>query len=137
MDKSADTSPGSPSDSRPMVEDPSDIGNLLQSTDYNRGAMATTLSYLNASKSYGLFDKWMEVECDDGTKARILKNPNDAFQIYATEWSTKFNAVADVLNQVKVEADAEVNNKIAKLFDNLNYVEATLREMYHQDETTD
>ncbi len=90
----------------------------------NPGANATTLSYLDVGKSFGLLDKWTEVQCLDGTKARILKNPADAFELYAKEWTTKFHVVVDILNQVKVEGDAEVSNKIVKLFDNLNYVDA-------------
>ncbi len=92
--------------------------------------MAATLSYLDVSQSFGVFDKWTEGNCQDGSKARILKDPADAFELYAKEWSTKFNIVVDLLNQVRVEGDSEVNSKIVKLFDKLNYVNAALREMY-------
>jgi hypothetical protein len=108
----------------------SNTGSLLHAKGMNPGAMAATLSYLDISQSFGLLDKWTEVKCEDGTKARILKNPEDAFELYAKEWSTKFNVVADLLNQAKVQGAADINNKIVKLFDNLNYIEATLREMY-------
>lgn len=109
---------------------PRNAGSLLYAKGMNPGAMAATLSYLDISQSYGLLDKWTEVKCEDGTKARILKNPEDAFELYAKEWSTKFNAVVDLLNKAKVQGAADINNKIVKLFDNLNYIEATLREMY-------
>jgi hypothetical protein len=109
----------------------SGVYDLLRAEGMNPGANATTLSYLDVpSKSFGLLDKWTEVPCSDGTKARILKNPADAFELYAKEWTAKFNVVVDILNQVKAEGNAEVSNKIVKLFDNLNYVDATLREMY-------
>jgi hypothetical protein len=108
----------------------SSVYDLLRAEGMNPGANATTLSYLDTAKSFGLLDKWTEVECSDGTKARILKNPADSFELYAREWTTKFNVVVDILNQVKAEGNAEVSNKIVKLFDNLNYVDATLREMY-------
>lgn len=106
------------------------IYDLLRAEGMNPGANATTLSYIDAAKSFGLLDKWTEVECSDGTKARILKNPADAFELYAKEWTTKFNVVVDILNQVKAEVNSEVSSKIVKLFDNLNYVDAALREMY-------
>jgi hypothetical protein len=76
------------------------------------------------------FDKWTEIKCEDGTKARILKNPEEAFELYAKEWSNKFSVVADLLNQAKVQGNDDLNSKIVKLFDYLSNVEATLREMY-------
>lgn len=110
--------------------DPNEIGSPLHATGMNPSAMATTLSYLDVAQSYGAFDKWTEVKCEDGTKARILKNPEDAFELYAKEWSSKFSVVVDLLNQVKVQGDSDVNNKIVKLYDNLSNVEAVLRDMY-------
>jgi hypothetical protein len=77
-----------------------------------------------------LFDKWTVVKCRDGTKALILKNPDDAFELYAKGWNNKFDAIVDVLNETKAGGNAEINSKISKLFDNLDYVNATLREMY-------
>jgi hypothetical protein len=112
------------------AETASGLHELLRAEGMNPGANATTLSYLDVGKSFGLLDKWTEVECLDGTKARILKDPGDAFELYAKEWTTKFNVVVEILNQVKAEGNAEVSNKIVKLFDNLNYVDATVREMY-------
>lgn len=103
---------------------------LLRDPSINPGAAAATLSYLESSRSFGLFDKWTEVKCPDGTKARILKNPGDAFDIYAKEWTSKFSFVFDLFEKNKVNVTADVNNKIVKLFENLNYVDATLREMY-------
>lgn len=102
----------------------------LDNDKYNQGATAATLSNLSDSNLFSVLDKWTEVRCNDGSIARILKDPKEAFEIYAKEWSSKFNVVIDLLSQAKVEGGAEVNNKITKLFDNLNYVEATLREMY-------
>jgi hypothetical protein len=96
----------------------------------NRGAAAATLSYLDDVRLLGIGDKWKEISCPDGSKALVLKNPADAFQLYAKEWTGKFGVVVDTLNQLKVGADAEVKNKIVKLFDNLNYVNAALQEMY-------
>jgi hypothetical protein len=109
---------------------PSNAGSLLYAKGMNPGAMAATLSYLDISQSYGLLDKWTEVKCEDGTKARILKNPEDAFEIYAKEWSTKFNVVLNLLEKAKVEAGGEIGNKIVQLSNSLNYVGTTLREMY-------
>lgn len=48
----------------------------------------------------------------------------------AKEWSNRFNVVLDLLNQIKVQANDDLNNKIVKLFDNLGNVETTIREMY-------
>lgn len=110
---------------------PSGTGSsILHRNGMNPGAMAATLSNLDVSQSFGLTDKWTEVKCQDGTKARILKNPDDAFEIYAKDWNTKFSVIIDLLNQAKAEGNSEVNSKIVKLFDNLSYVESTLREMY-------
>src|SRR2546423_728010 len=95
---------------------------LLRAEGMNPAANATTLSYLDVAKSFGILDKWTEVECSDGTKAKILKNPTDAFDLYAKEWTAKFNVIVDMLNQVKAEGNAEVSNKVVKLFDNMNYV---------------
>jgi hypothetical protein len=110
--------------------EPGDAGSLLHAKGMNASAQAATLSYLDTSQSFGAFDKWTEVKCEDGTKARILKNPEDAFELYAKEWSNKLNVVVDLLNQAKVQGSDDLNSKIVKLFDNLGNVEATLREMY-------
>jgi len=98
----------------------------------NPSAMAASFSYIDekAFQKFGLFDEWTEVKCQDGSKALILKNPSKAFDIYAKEWSSKFNGLVDVANQVKIDASGEVNSKIVKLFDNLGSIEALLREMY-------
>jgi hypothetical protein len=111
---------------------PADVYEVLQSNELNPGARAATLGNLKLEslEIFGIGDKWKEVKCPDGSKAQILKNPDDAFPLYATEWTTKFTAVADLLNQAKINADVAVSNKIDQLFNNLNYVEATLREMY-------
>jgi hypothetical protein len=67
----------------------------------NPGAMAVTLGNLDISQSFGLTDKWTEVKCEDGTKARILKNPEDDFELYAKDWNSKFNLIVDLLKQAK------------------------------------
>ncbi len=103
---------------------------LLDNKKYNQGATAATLSNLSDSNLFSILDKWTEVKCNDGSIARILKDPKEAFEIYAKDWSTRFNVVVDLLNPEKVEGSAEVNSKIRNLFDDLNYVEATLRGMY-------
>lgn len=104
---------------------------ILDSKNVNPSAMVTTLSNMDAKLlgvSWG--SDWKQVDCGDGTTAQVLKNPEKAFEIYAKEWNTKFNVVIDLLKQAKASADTDLSNKIVKLFDNLNYVEATLREMY-------
>jgi len=111
------------------------MGNLIEEihkSGRNPGAMATAYAYLDekAFQQFGMFDDWVEVKCQDGSKALVLKNPNKAFDIYAKEWTTKVNGLVDVANQVKVDGGADINNKIVKLFDNLGSIEAMLREMY-------
>ena len=98
----------------------------------NPSAMATSYASMDetAFQKFGLLDEWVDVKCQDGSKALVLKNPSKAFDIYAKEWRTKFNGLVDVANQVKVEAGGDVSNKIVKLFDNLGSIEALLREMY-------
>lgn len=96
----------------------------------NIGAAAATLSYIGDFRTLGLLDKWREVTCPDGSKARVLKDPANAFELYAKEWTGKFSIIMDTLNQIKINADSEVKSKIVKLFDNLNYVNAALQEMY-------
>jgi hypothetical protein len=63
-------------------------------------------------------------------KQQILKNSEDAFELYAKEWNSKFNFVLNLLKETKVEAGGEVGNKTVQLFNSLNYVGTTLREMY-------
>jgi hypothetical protein len=108
----------------------SDEYRILAEEGVNRGAAAATLSYMGDVRALGLLDKWREVTCPDGSKARVLKDPTDAFELYAKEWTTKFDVVLNTLNQLNVSAGAEVKSKIVKLFDNLNYVNAALQEMY-------
>lgn len=103
---------------------------LLAQHGMNRGAAAATLSYLGDARVLRVFDKWKEISCPDNSKALVLKNPGDAFQLYAKEWTGKFSVVIDILKQLEVSADAEVKNKIVRLYDNLNYVNAALQEMY-------
>jgi hypothetical protein len=117
-------------ESKEKLTEVRDAFSLLHASAMNPSAMAVTLSHLDISQSFGAFDQWIEVKCEDGTKVRILKNPEDAFELYAKEWSNRFNVVLDLLNQIKVQANDDLNNKIVKLFDNLGNVEATLREMY-------
>jgi hypothetical protein len=108
----------------------SQIYDILREGGMNKGATAATLSYIGDIRLLGLLDKWTEVTCADGSKARILKDPADAFELYAKEWTAKFTLVIDLLNKIKTEGDITVNNKVVKLFDNLNYVNAALQEMY-------
>ncbi len=56
-------------------KEPNNTGSLLHAKGMNPGAMAATLRYLDISQSYGLFDKWTEVKCEDETKS-ILKKQN-------------------------------------------------------------
>jgi hypothetical protein len=105
---------------------------VMDNKNINPAAMVTTLSYID-TKMLGFSwpgGDWKEVDCGDGTTAQVLKNPEKAFELYGKEWNTKFNVVIDMLNKAKASADVELGNKIVKLFDNLNYVEAMLREMY-------
>lgn len=100
-------------------------------TEINSGGVLTSLSNLDITNSItGLFDEWLEVKCPDKTKALVLKNPNKAFELYAKQWTSKFGVVVDVLEQAKIDVSADVKNKVEKLFENLNYVEAILREAY-------
>lgn len=108
----------------------SDIYGILSAEGTNRGAAAATLSYISDIRILGLLDKWTEVTCPDGSKARVLKDPTDAFELYAKEWTTKFNVVTDILNKIKAEGNVTVTGKVVRLFDNLNYVNAALQEMY-------
>jgi hypothetical protein len=103
---------------------------LLHGNKVNPGAAATALHYLDSPKSFGIFDDWSTVTCPDGTEARILKSPLKAFQYYAKEWTSKFSFVVDVLDKIKVGAQPEVQSKIVKIFENLNYVNGALQEMY-------
>ena len=83
----------------------------------NPSAMADSISYMDETtfQKCGLFDEWTEVKCQDGLKALVLKNPSKAFDIYAKEWSSKFNGLVDVANQVKIDASSEVNYKSSKI----------------------
>jgi hypothetical protein len=109
---------------------PSDTYGILSEKGMNRGAAAATLSYISDIRILGLSDKWTQVTCADGSKARVLKDPMDAFDLYAKEWTTKFNVVTDILNKIKAEGNVTVSGKVVRLFDNLNYVNAALQEMY-------
>jgi hypothetical protein len=111
-----------------MASENPEYNDMLYGKGMNSQAMAMSLSHLDMSR--GFLDDWKEVKCNDDTKALVLKHPEDAFELYAKEWSSKFSVLIDLLNQAKVEGNSEVNNKIVKLFDNLNYVDAALREMY-------
>jgi hypothetical protein len=106
----------------------------LHKAGYNPAALAVTLSSLpgqtSTASTRGWFDDWTDVECADGSKARILKNPEKAFELYASEWSSKFKLVTDLLDQARGNVDAEFTKKIVLLFNNLDYVQATLRDMY-------
>ena len=111
-----------------MSSENPDYSDMLYGEGMNSAAMAVSLSHLDTSR--GLLDDWKEVKCNDGTKALVLKRPEDAFELYAKEWTSKFSTLVDLLNHAKAQGNSEVNNKIVKLFDNLNYVNAALREMY-------
>jgi len=108
----------------------SDTYRILSEEGTNRGAAAATLSYISDMRILGISDKWTDVTCPDGSKARVLKDPMDAFDLYAKEWTTKFNVVTDILNKIKAEGNVTVTGKVVRLFDNLNYVNAALQEMY-------
>ena len=104
---------------------------LLHEGNANPGVLATTLHYLDDYKrSFGFWDKWVKIECPDGTTGRILKDPSDAFKYYAKEWTTKFEFVLKLLNEDQATVKPEIQNKIVKLFENLNYVNGAIQEMY-------
>jgi hypothetical protein len=108
--------------------------NDLHKREYDPAALAVTLSSLSSQMSEvdtrGWFDDWTDVKYADGTKARVLKKPEKAFEFYATEWTTKFKLVTDLLDQARANVDAEFSKKIVSLFNNLDYIQATLRDMY-------
>ena len=62
-----------------ILESMTDIANL-HNGQYNAAAIATSLNSLNTKPSEnedrGWRDDWIDVKCSDGTKARILKNPD-------------------------------------------------------------
>lgn len=105
---------------------------MLSNKLFDMGAIkASANSFGTSSSGLNLFgDEWKDVECENGKKARILKEPTKAFEIYGKEWSIKVKALTNVLEQIKVNAAVDVQKKITSLFDNLTYVEASLREMY-------
>ena len=112
-------------------ENNSGIYGLLHEGNTNAGVLATSLHYLSDyKKTLGFWDKWVEVKCPDGTTARILKDPVDAFKYYAKEWTTKFEFVLNLLNEDKLTMKPEIQNKIVKIFENLNYVNGAIQEMY-------
>lgn len=108
----------------------------LHTGQFNTGAMVTTLSFLKGAFPSetrvirGLTDDWTEVNCPDGGTAKVLKKPAKAFELYATQWTTKIKAITDILNQYKIDAEGNVDKKIVSLFNDLDYIEAALREMY-------
>lgn len=109
----------------------SGIYDLLHDGNVNSGVLVTTLHYLNdANRNLGYFDKWVNIKCPDGTTGRILKDPLDAFKYYATEWTTKFEFVLKILENDQVTVKPEVQNKVVKIFENLNYVNGAIQEMY-------
>lgn len=112
-------------------ENNSGIYGLLHKGKTNPGVSATTLHYLSDYKrTFGFLDKWVECKCPDGTTGRILKDPSDAFKYYANEWTTKFDFVLKLLKEDQLEVKPEIQNKIVKIFENLNYVNGAIQEMY-------
>jgi hypothetical protein len=107
-----------------------DIQEMMGRADVNKMSLSTSLLGLDIESFGRLFGELTEVHCPDKSSAFILKNPGKAFETYAKEWSAKVKVVADVLDKVKASADADVSSKIVSIFENLNYVEASLREMY-------
>jgi hypothetical protein len=97
----------------------------------NLGALSANIHYMSEPQVSSLFgDEWKKVPCGDGTHALVLKKPLDAFKMYAKEWETSFRALADVVGQLKAEAEGEVKNKIIALFNGLNNVDNTIRQAY-------
>ena len=78
---------------------------ILRAEGMNKGAIAATLSYISDIRILGLLDKWSDISCPDGSKARVLKDPSDAFELYAKQWTSKFDVVVDILNQFKAKGD--------------------------------
>ena len=110
-----------------MSEEKSDIMNLMSRRDVNKSALVTTLDGINLIVWDELWDKYTTVNCQDGSKAFILKDPLKAFEIYGREWDSKLKIVLEVFNKLKAEGEIELKKKIEKIFENLNYIEATLR----------
>jgi hypothetical protein len=108
---------------------------LIHKRGYNPSAMASTLGSLSRDETRKFWSawgkEWTEVECGNGEKALVLKNPTKAFEFYGKEWSAKFSGIVDVLQQAKAEVTGEASNKIEQLFKNLDYVNGALREMYY------
>lgn len=82
------------------------------------------------SSILGIGDKWRKEPCKDGCYALVLKNPLEAFEMYAKEWETSFKVMADVIGQMKLEADGQVKNKIIALFNGLTNVDNAIRLAY-------
>jgi hypothetical protein len=97
----------------------------LQESRYNLSAMATTLSnsefpiLKEPTSGTRILGEWKDVQCPDKTIARVLKNPNKAFEVYASQWKTKIKAIQDILGLGKVGGDMSANKEVEKLFNNL------------------
>jgi hypothetical protein len=111
-----------------------DIGNILGNKLMNSGATLATISNLDKEQLDTLLqvkDKWVEISCSDGSKAFILRNFGDAFEIYGNEWNTTFGNVTDHLNQLKSNADSESSNKLDRILNNLNDIHTALMKAYN------
>jgi hypothetical protein len=110
---------------------------LVNNSGYNPSAIATSVYNSNfpilkerTTTTKRFLGKWKDVDCPDNTKARILKNPNESFEFYASQWKTNLEAIFRLFGQGNAKGKFERSQEAQKLYDNLGYVEATLREMY-------
>jgi hypothetical protein len=108
-----------------------DIIKMMNRPEINRQSFAVTLSNLDIIDKWDkLWDEYIEVKCDDGTTAPVLKKPSKSFEIYAKDYSIRFNAALNALNNLQANLSVDVGTRIEILYKNLNNINATLRMMY-------
>jgi hypothetical protein len=108
-----------------------DIIKLMNKPEINKQSLVVTLSGLGIIDKWDkLWDEYIEVKCDDGTTARVLKKPSKSFQIYAKEYNIRLKGALNALDKLKANVSVDIGTRVEILYKNLNNINATLRTMY-------
>ena len=99
---------------------------LVESSDVSRLAIS-----LGGSPSRVLMSGVILKKCPDGTPYTILKHPERAFQMIATDWDTTFGATVDRLKGLAAKFGVDLKKRVVKLYENLDSISADLANSYN------
>jgi hypothetical protein len=111
---------------KPSIRANGEKARLAKSEDVSRLAIS-----LGGSSSRLLMSNVIMKKCPDGTPYTILKHPEKAFQMIATDWDATIGVTADRLKGLAAKLGVDLKKRVVKLYENLDNISGDLAQGYN------